>query len=429
MPASYELWLLDDSGKRFLLLEELAFFSYSRTVKGFGTLLVGIPYQAFREKQFPVFQPDWRIQVMRSPGTGIPMREEQTYVLRMHKIYTRETDGVQIIRFYGLDAKDLLRRRIVIQAAGTDYTRKTDYIDDMMKEIVREQMLYGSALDETGVVDSTRAFPKDEFSVQGEVSLGPSVTATFADRQVLDVLKELQEMSFQLNAESSTLYSRIYFDVISFDAQGRVLAILDEETGLPILDEDGYPILDETSSEASAEQGFKFVTFADLRGEDRTESALVFSVENNNLEGPDYSNDFTQEENSIIVKGFGRGDSRAFERVQDDARVGASRWNLCEGYEDASTEPDQDNLVDFGYARLDKERPKEDMNAVFLNISGGPDTPRSLYGVDWDLGDLLPVDYAGQRYNVEVTIVYVGVDQDGMETITGRSDINVGDQG
>lgn len=429
MSASYELWLLDDSGKRILLLEEMAFFSYSRTVTGFGTLLVGIPYQAFREKISPVFEPDRRIQVWRSPATGIPLREEQTYLLRMTEIYQREGDGVEIIRFYGRDAKDLLRRRIVIQAAGTSWTRKEDYADDMMKEIVREQMLYGSALDETGAVDNTRAFPEDEFLVQGEVSLGPSVTATFAEREVLDVLKELQAMSFQLNEDSPTLNSRIYFDVISFDAQGRLLMILDEETGLPILDEAGYPILDEESPEISAEQGFEFVTFADLRGQDRTESALVFSVENDNLKGPDFSNDFTREENSIIVKGFGRGDSRDFERVQDDERVGASRWNLCEGYEDASTEPDQNNLVNFGYARLHEGRPKEDINAVFLNVPGGPDTPRSLYGVDWDLGDLLPVDYADKRFNVVVTIVYVAVDQEGKETITGRSDVHVSDQG
>jgi hypothetical protein len=421
------LWLLDDAGKPIMLLQDMAFFSYSRTVRGFGTIMIGMPYQEFRKKIFPVFQVDWRVQVMRSPKHGAPMREEQTYWLRKPEIYKRETDGVEIIRFYGRDGKDLLRRRYVIQAAGFSQTRKTDFIDDMMKEIVREQMLYGSALDETGVVDNTRAYPEDEFLVQGEVSLGPSITATFADRQVLDVLKELQDASFQLNEDDPLSNSRIYFDVIPFDAQGRVEYILDEDC-VAILDEDGWELLDEESAETRAIQGFKFVTFADLRGQDRTESALVFSVENDNLEGPDWTQDFFEEENSIIVKGFGRGDSRAFERVDDAQRIGASRWNLNEGYEDASTEPDQDNLADFGYARLHEGRPKEEIDATFLNVPGGPDTPRSLYGVDWDLGDLLPVEYAGKRFNVEVMIVYVSVDQDGLETITGRSDISVSDQ-
>jgi hypothetical protein len=46
-----------------------------------------------------------------------------------------------------------------------------------------------------------------------------------------------------------------------------------------------------------------------------------------------------------------------------------------------------------------------------------------LYGVDWDLGDLLPVKFAGKTFNVEVKVVYVSVDKDGKETITGRSTI------
>ena len=429
MPATYELWLLDDAGKRITLFQNMAFFSYARTVKGFGTILIGIPYRDFREQVFPVFEPDRRVDVWRSAGTGIPLRWEGTYLLRMPKIYTRVTDNMQMISFYGRDAKDLLRRRVVIQAAGFPQTRKTDYIDDMMKEIVSEQMLYGSALDETGVVDNRRAWPEDEFLVQGEVSLGPSFTATFADRKVLDVLKELQDASFQLREDNPLVNSKIYFDIIPFDAQGRIIYILDEETGTPMMGEmDGDFLLDEQSLETSAEQGFMFVTFADLRGQDRTGSALIFSVENNNIEAPRYIHDFMDEENSIIVKGFGRGDSRATEIVNDDQRIAASRWNLCEGFEDASTEPDQDNLSDFGYARLHEGRPKEDISAVFLNVPGSDDTPRSLYGVDWDLGDLLPVQYAEKRFSVEVTIVYVAVDDTGAETITGRSDIDASDQ-
>ncbi len=422
MASRYELWLLDDSGRRITLLEDMAFFSYSRTVKGFSTVLVGIPYDAFVGKIYPIFEPDRRIEVWRSAGFGIPLRREGVYLLRKPKIYTRE-DDVTIITFYGRDAKDLLRRRVVIQPAGYPETRKTAPIDDMMKEIVREQMLYDSALDETGAVDNRRAFPEYEFTVQGNLSLGPDFTATFAERKVLDVLKELQDASFQLNKENSS-NARIYFDVIPFDAQGKKIYILDEETGNPILAEDGEPIEDEESPETSAKQGFEFVTFANLRGLDRSNNSLVFSVENNNLASPYYTLSYMDEENSIIVKGFGRGDSRAVEIVNDDNRIAASRWNLCEGYEDASTEPEQDNLADFGYARLHKGSPLEEISAVFLNIGESDDTPRSLYGIDWDMGDLLPVEYAGKQFVVEVSIVYVAVDENGVETITGRSDVN-----
>jgi len=387
-----------------------------------------MPYDEFREKVFPIFQPDWRLDIFRSPEFGYPMRREGTYLLRMPKIYTRETDNVRIIAFYGRDAKDLLRRRWVIQPAGYSQTLKTDYIDDMMKEIVREQMLYGACLDADAVQDNSRAFPQDEFLVQGDVSLGPLQSFTFPDRNVLDVLKELRDASFQLHEENPLLYRRIFFDVIPYNVQAKVDYILDED-GNKILDEAGDPILAESSPSSTAVQGFEFVTFADLRGQDRTASALVFSVENNNLESPYYTLNHMEEENSIIVKGFGRGDSRPHATVTDTQRAGASRWNLCEGLEDASTEPDQDRLEDYGYPKLYAGSPQEDISCVFLNVPGSEDTPRSLYGIDWDVGDLLPVEYAGKQFNVELEIVYVAIDETGKETVTGRNNIDSSDQG
>lgn len=399
MPSSYELWLTDDSGRKIKLLNN-TYFSYSRTTKGIGTCLVGLPYDEFREDVFPVFEPDRRIDIWRSPDTGYPLRHEGTYLLRKPRIYTRETDNVQIIAFYGRDPKDLLRRRWIIQPAGYSQTLKNDYIDDMMKEIVREQMLFGSCLDADAVQDNSRAFPENEFKVQGNVSLGPIESFTFPDRNVLDVLKELQEASFQLHEDDPLTYSRIYFDVVPY----------------------------EINDEATAVQGFEFRTYADLRGEDRTASALVFSVENNNLDGPDYTIDHINEENSIIVKGFGRGDSRPVATVIDTQRAGASRWNRCEGFVDASTEPDQGFLENYAYPALWAGIPREELECVFLNVGGSEDTPRSLYGVDWDLGDLLPVDYAGKRLDVEVEIVYVAVDEQGIETITGQNNISGSDQ-
>jgi len=428
MPSSYEFWLLDDSGRKITLLKDLAYFSYSRTTKGYGTLLIALPYNDFKEQVFPIFQPDRRVDVWRSPDTGFDPRHEGTYLLRMPKLYKRDTDNVEIIALYGRDLKDLLRRRWIIQPAGYPQTYKTDYIDDMMKEIVREQMLYGECLDADAVQDNFRAWPDGEFTVQGKVSLGPQKTFTFPDRNVLDVLRELRDATYQLHEEDPLTNRRILFDVIPFDIYGNVIYILDEETGDPMLDEEGMGLLDEMSLLTTAKQGFSFVTFADLRGQDRTASALVFSPENNNLEAPYYTLNYMSEENSIVVKGFGRGDSRPNARVTDTQAAAASRWNLCEGLEDASTEPDQDRLEDYAYPPLYEGAPKEDISTVFLNVPGSEDTPRSLYGVDWDLGDLLPVEFLGKRFNVEVEIVYVAIDEAGRETITGRNNIEGSDQ-
>ena len=400
MPTSYELWLLDDYGRRIALLKDLAFFSYARSESYYGTIQVGLPYEVLKSLVFPTFAPDRRIDVWRSPGAGFPTRREETFLVRMERIYTR-MDGVQMVVLYGNDPKDLLRRRWIIQPGGYSQTNKTDQIDDMMKAIVREQMLYGSCVDVDGVASNTRAYPQNEFLVDGDVSLGPSYTATFPDRNVLDVLGELHDASLQLNKEDPTANRRIFFAVRAFD---------------------------ESDDTTIARQVFKFFTYADRLGQDRTASSLVFSVENNNLEAPAYTLSHMDEENSVVVKGPGRGDSKDSATVDDTTAINQSRWNRCEGVVDASSEPDPAGLPDYGYRQLDKMRVVEELNGVFLNVPEGKSGPRSLYGIDWDLGDILPVSYAGVQFELEVRQVFVSVDDQGIETITGRNDVNAGAQ-
>lgn len=421
MSSRYEFWLTDDKGKLLLNLEGYSFFAYSRSLLGLGTFTMGLPYQDFRKRIFPVFQPDWRVECWRSPATGIPMRRDAVYLLRKKNIYTRTTDNVQIIQLYGRSTIDLLNRRVVVQAAGTEWTRKEGAIDDLMKEIVREQMLYGSALDETGALDNTRAYPEGEFSVQADFGLGPIVTVNCAETRVMDVLKQLKDTSFELAKESTSNY-KIYFDILPYNVLSFAEYILDEENADPILDEQGFPLEDETSISVNSGIGLQFQTFAGLYGQDRTLGA-VYSVENGNLEGPNYSMDHLEEKNAVIVKGFGRGDSRVSDWALDSDRINQSRWNRCELFRDGSQEPDQDKLADLGRADLWDGEPVEELAAEILNSPGGPQAPRSLYGIDWDLGDLLPIEYGDKRFDVEVSIVYVAMDENGRETVTGRNEV------
>lgn len=422
MSSTYEHWLLDDTGRRITLLRNFSFFSYSKSVNGFGAFEIGLPFDEYIKSVPTMFQPDWRIDVWRSPKTGVPMRREGIFLLRLFRIYTRE-DGVQIIVLYGRDAKDLLNRRHIIQPAGTSYTRKQDYIDDIMKAVVREQTLYGTATGVEMTVDYDRAYPQDEWLVQPDHSLGPLFAMAFAERNVMDVLKQLQDASRRLRNSDPTLYRKIYFDVEAVDLRALVIYILDEEHSTPILDEAGLPILDETSNESNADIGFRFITKAGLFGQDRTDG-VVFSIENNNVKDIAYSVNRFEEKNSVIVKGFGRGDSREWTIVDNQDAINESRWNRIETFHDASTEPDQDRLDDYGYPVLNENKAIEKISCTFLNTEGSADTPESLYGIQWDLGDLLPVYYAGQWFAVEVDVVYVAVDENGAENITGRTEVD-----
>lgn len=383
MGATYELWMEDDGGTRIMLLDPF-FFSYSRTTVGYGSFQIGLSYRNIKEKINPVFLPDRRVSVWRSPAQGVPMRRERTYLLREERIYTRE-DSMDIVVFYGRDGMDLLNRRWVIQAAGSAYATKTNEIDDLMKAIVREQMLYGSAVNSSGVADNTRAYPSGEFTVDADVALGPSVTKTFQDRNVLDVLKELKDQSFSLNETGTS--SKIYFDVVESQISG------------------------------SNRFGWAFRTYASLRGTDRT-NGVEFSVENENLRTPEYSKNHMDEINSVFVK-----NGTLVSNITDPDRIATSRWNRSESVRFGYFESTAAGLTSIGNSELGKGIPVEDLNAEFLNTPGDERAPQSLYGIDWDLGDLLPVSYAGMQFDGEVKIVYVAVDETGKETITGRNKV------
>lgn len=433
MSSRYEFWLLSDTGSRLALLNPpeghgLSFFDYSRSTQGLGSLHFGMPKADYDALVPYPWVPDRMLDLWRSAGDGFPMRRENVYFLRKFNLYTRDTDGVQLIEFWGRDAKDLLNRRVICQPTETSYTRKGEALDDMMKNIVREQMQYGYTVDESGLVSYPRAWPFGEFSVEHNSAVGPVPPdpISMVDRRVMDMVKELRDLSLQLHQEDSSK-KQIWFDVLAGESlDWNKIWILEEAASFTaILDETGDEFLDEMSTAAIVEQpiSFQFQTFPDLYGQDRT-GGPEFSVENGNLKSPTYGIDHLDEQNTIIVRGSGVGNARLTEVVQDDVAAFLSTWARVEGTTSASQETDLNAMADVGRADIWDKRRKEVLDASFLSTPGGPDTPRTLYGVDWDLGDLLPIRYAGLSFNGQVLIVYVSMSESGAENITGRQSTN-----
>ena len=136
--------------------------------------------------------------------------------------------------------------------------------------------------------------------------------------------------------------------------------------------------------------------------------------------------------NAVFVRGPGRGESAKYAKkdlvkasffMEDSARITASRWNRYEGYRDAASQTKIEELQQVGRADLEKGRPQEDLYCTFLSTPGSDDAPRSLYGLDWDLGDRVRVSYAGLYKTAEIMIVYVSINDRGEEEVTGRSDV------
>ena len=368
MSAAYEFWLTDDAGRKMFLLEDFAFASYSRSTRGYGTILFGMPLDSYLPQAPIIFQPDWRIDVYRSPDYGVLKRRESSYLLRKFRIYDR-VDGVRMIEFFGRSPIDLLRRQSIQYVA--DGATLTGKIDDLMKDLV------------TGAyVPIANLYTPGEFSVESKVALGPTETITPYGKVLLDVITDLKNTSFGRNSVS-TANRKIYFDVV-------------EGPGLT----NGF--------------GYMFRTYADRRGMDRTKG-VVFSAENGNLRQPEYYEDYLDEITACVVN--------SSVSVQNSDRY-LSRWNMITRWKSSVSTDASANAAEAAQI-LSENGKKISLGAYFLSTPGSPNQPQSLYGVDWDLGDLLPVQYAGKNIQTDVEIVWVSVNEDGEENIVGSNRVGV----
>lgn len=364
MSASYEFWLTDDAGRRMVLLKDFTFASFSRTTRGYGTIQFGLPMKAYLPYVPVIFQPDWRIDVWRSPAPAFPMRREGSYWLRKPHIYQKEENASDMIEFFGRSPIEILRRQLVSTAG--DFT---DYCDDGMKMLV------------THAFASVPA-PVGEFGIDGDNSLGPTLYVTNKIQQnLLDVLTDLKNRSFQLNQEDSA-NRKIFFDCV-------------EGPGL----ENGF--------------GYIFRTFANRRGMDRT-NGVVFSTANGNLKAPEYYEDYLEQ----ITKAWVNGTI-----VYSNDRY-LSRWNTCARFQTSNISDPSIN-ADEARQMLVENGKDISLTANFLSTPGSKNQPRSLYGVDWDMGDTVRVFYANKYFNVDVEIVWISVDENGQENIVGINKVGM----
>jgi len=369
--ADYELWLCDDSGRRITLLTDIAFATISRTMYGYGTIHVGVPLESYNVS--PVFLPDRRVDFWRKAAPGYPMRREGSFFLRKYNVYTREEDSLEIIEFYGRSPLDILRRQSVTSTTAANYS-KTDQIDDMMKDIVTYNF-----------ITVPQTVPVGEFTVDGNESLGPSISHSFFGQNILDVLKDLRDISISKNRTLST-DKRIFFDVV-----------------------EGAPL-------AGGGFGYIFRTYASLRGVDRTKG-VVFSMENGNIKSPSYYEDHLDSATLASILNLTTPASNG-SSVNPDRYL--SRWNDIQVVEQTS-----ETTVALNNSKADQAlqgvAADKSLNVTFFDSPGSDRQPRSLYGIDWDLGDLLPVRFARKDFNVEVAIVYISINDKGEENIVGMS--------
>jgi len=358
---AYEVWLTTDYGKRLELLTTFREMQYSIIANDVGQLALSLP-PTFDTR---LLKPDYTIQVWRAPlGTG-RLSLQRLYIIRYWR-YERQGGALGIIVQCD-DVNSLLGRRVVAAYSGTTLAAKTDYADDMMRELVNENVV--AALDS----DRDLSF----VTVAPELTAGPILQVRMSYKNLLDVLKELGEASRAVGTE-------VFFDLHATALSSSFACEFRTKTGQP--------------------------------GRDKTNLGVLFSEEMGNLEDAVLEYDWREAKNVVYALGQGSGTAQNIQEVEDTDRSQASRFGRVEEAVSASSQQEDDEVLAVARVALDMGRP--------MRRFGGrlKDTEGARYGVDWRFGDKVTARFLGEEFDAVVRAVSVRVGADGKEEIDARAE-------
>ncbi len=369
----HRLALFTDIGLQLQVLKQVESFNYYRaanTVGGFKMIMK----PDFDET---LIAPDHIVQFWRQARGGEELLMLSGFCRKWGWFEDRRGND----RFFveGVDQNDLIDRRIIAYFAEESESVKTDFADDLIKAIIRENMGALAPVDEAG---RPRAYDADYFSVMADTSEGPSVTRSFAWRYVLPVIQEVAQSSRDLGFP-------LYFDMVP--------------SATPAV--------------------FEFQTFIPYLGVDRSMSSsvpVIFSREFKNLGRPRWEEDWFDERNYVYGGGQGEEDDRMIDPEDDVWRMHKSIWNRRECFQDAREESTQIGVANKAFERMQKERPVVRFEGDLL------DSPMTTFGKDWHYGDNVTARYHGREFSGIVDGYRISVDERGKEDFAARLEIEYG---
>ena len=296
--------------------------------------------------------PDARLELVRTGTDGVARRVFGTmFLLTAWSSGYSGNEADLTISARGASA--LLERRIVKYTSGSAEASKTDYADDMMRDIVRENFGSGAG---TGRDWSS------SLTVEADTSLAPSVSKSFAWRIVRNVLDDLCEASAQ-NASPV----RLFYDV-PYEATG-----------------------------------FVFRVYTGQRGTDRR---LLMTLDSaaGDVQDARLFRDYASEKTYAIVGGQGEGAARTLVYVEDTTRYDGSPFARKETFVDARNYVSSTGMSDEGAAALYDAR-------RLVTFAGRINTGAYEYGKDWEFGDRLYVMHEGVRVDCTVHSVSIRLAQ------------------
>jgi len=289
-------------------------------------------------------QVDQIIEIERNGG----VLNETSYFLRFVEYY-EQADGTELIHLLGYDANYLLDSRIIAYASESSEGNKSDYADDMMKEVVDENLV--------NPTDADRDVPN--ITVAGDLSLGPSVDMAIARDNVLRACQDISELATDRG-------TYLVFDTVMV-----------------------------------SRNSYQFRTYTGQRGQDHSQGGSAGL----RLVGPQYGNlqnakiilfDRRDERNLAYAGGEGEAADRVVSELEDTTRTSASPYNRREVWVDARNTTSQAEREDRGYQALEKYRPVRTLTGNLVDTRG------FRFGIHYGFGDLVTATAFG--YTVDCHI-------------------------
>jgi len=349
----YQVLLFDHDGTQLALFDDAGGFErleYIKSVNGQGHH----NYGNFRLEILGInpavddFLLDRFVQIRRKYPDGLWYTDFEGFH-RRHEFFVDDADK-EIFRALGPDLKSIVKRRIIRPDAASAFFTRTDAFTDIMRELARYQL--GPA-----ALDGARQFAN--FAVEADTNQGASVLRALRHINVSDELEILSELGadFEVDRVGATLTFHVHYPRIGLDRRVGNL--------------DGNP-------------------------------PTIFSLQRGNMVNPHIVTDRIAEITMSYVAGDGIGVAREIvERFSLYDAQFDSPWNRIEAFLEGSQNINTAALNAMGDAFLMEN--KEMFTFEFQAIP----TEGTLYGRDWNIGDLVTGRYREIDYNIKIVEAHI----------------------
>lgn len=306
---------------------------------------------------------DSRIGAWRSINGGSPYHDNGAIYLLKTVRYSATSIFVRAYH-----ANWIAGTRVIGYNAGTTYTAKVAApADDQIKAFWRENFGAGIvAVDRDGV--ETQADISAYVSVQGNVGAGASVAESGTRRNFASIATELCDAS-------ATAGTYLTYEIF-----------------------------------APTESTLELRTYSGQRGYDHGSTSgqpVILSESRANLENTAVTIDYSGEKTFIIAGGQGQQDLRIIVTSLDLVRMGTSPFGRIEDFLDMSNTSNSTTLQDQADSALRDNRPVTLVEGTLI------ETPKSIRGIHYDLGDILIAEdpQTRQRFDVRLDLVHEHIDR------------------